>query len=107
MLPACRPATVAVSRILLSEWPDDLPRVEACGLHSFVGRGFKFSMPHHPVKSEPSVQGETERTVGPTLLKDSRRLVEQSHDLLQAARLLLERCEAHYPTMPARLKRVA
>ena len=38
-------------------------------------------------------------------LIESRRLIDQSHDLLQAAKDVLEQCEPRYQ-MPVRLKRV-
>ena len=58
------------------------------------------------VNLEPSVQGEAHLTAGPTLLKESRRLIEQSHQLLQAANLLLEQCEPHNPIMRVPVKRL-
>jgi len=39
-------------------------------------------------------------------VEESHRLIDQSHDLLQMARLLLDRRELPYPT-PVRLQRVA
>jgi len=58
------------------------------------------------VSLEPSsVQGRAQRTVGPSLLKKSRHLIEESQQLLQAAGLLLEGCDRIKQPTPTRLKR--
>jgi len=64
-------------------------------------------MPRHPMQTRAEPIGQSGTQVGQALLKESRRLIGQSHDLLQAARIVLERCETRYPTRPVHLKRVA
>jgi len=58
------------------------------------------------VQSEPDVERETEGAAAKALIRESHRLIDQSHELLQAAQLVLNRSEPRYP-MPVRLKRVA
>jgi len=58
-------------------------------------------MSHHPVKSEPRLQGRVEASDAAMLVKNSHRLIDQSREVLQAADALLEQAERRYP-MPVR-----
>jgi hypothetical protein len=58
----------------------------------------------HAVKSERAVQERAEHTVEPTWLKESRRLIEQSHHVLQSAHILLQARQPHLHPMPSRSK---
>jgi len=58
------------------------------------------------VQSEPDVEREAKHGAAKALIRESHRLIDQSHELLEAAQLVLNRSETRYP-MPSRLKPVA
>jgi len=80
--------------------------VPTSGYGACIGCGEGLFPMRGSVSPEPSsVWGRAQRAAGPSLLKRSRRLIEESQQLLQAAGLLLEGCDRIKQPVPARLKR--